>query len=131
MEFFRLLISLFILISSLWFSIEHVIAGDCEILDTRIYKKEQNVIITDWHAGIPYMRYTPEIYHCAHITIKNNFWQRVSSEDFKITATFTDQSTIVKKLNCEKKYIEAGEKYSCDICFENEYSISALDCSLR
>ena len=119
------------LTSSLLSSIDHVNAHDCEIVDTRIYQKTQSVIVKDWRAGSPYKKYTTEIYPCAHMTIKNNFWQSLSSEDFKITATFVNQSTIVKKLKCEKKQIEPGEKYTCDICFETEYDISALDCTIR
>jgi hypothetical protein len=89
------------------------------------------VIVTDWHSGSPYKKHTTEIYPCAQITVQNNFWQTLSAEDFKITATFADQSTVVKKLTCEKKKIEPGEKYSCEICFEREFPISSLDCSLR
>jgi hypothetical protein len=131
MKFSQLLISSFILTSFLLFSIEQVNARDCEIVDTRIYQKTQNVIVTDWRGDSPYKKYTTEIYSCAHITIKNTFWQSLYSEDFKITATFVNQSTIVKKLKCEKKQIEPDEKYSCDICFESEYAISALDCTMR
>lgn len=131
MKFSQLLTSSLILSSCLLCSIEHVNARDCEIVDTRVYQKTQNVIVTDWRGGSPYQKYTTEIYPCAHMIIKNNFWQSLSSEDFKITATFVDKSTIVKKLTCEKKQIEPGEKYSCDICFESEHPISALDCTIR
>ena len=105
-------------------------AGDCEILETRMYEKEQNVIVTDWIGGIPYMRYQVEKFPCAHITVRNNFWQSVSTEDITVTATFSDQSTLEKKFGCEKKNLESGAQYSCDMCFESKYPLSALGCSL-
>lgn len=131
MKLFQLSISSLLLMLPLLFFIEHGYARDCELVETRIYQKSQNVIVTDWHGGSPYKKHKAEIYHCAQITVQNNFWQTLSSEDFKITATFADQNTAVQKLTCEKKRIEPGEKYSCDICFESEYSISSLDCAIR
>lgn len=131
MKFSPRFIALLIMISSLLVSVEQVNARDCEIVDTRAYQKTQNVIVTDWRGGSPYKRYTTEIYYCVHVTIKNTFWQGLSSEDFKIIATFVDKSTTVKKLPCEKKHIEPDEKYSCDICFESGYPISDLDCTMR
>lgn len=110
-------------------SIECIHAADCEILETQMYGREQSAIVTDWIVGVPYMRYQTETYPCAHIKVRNNFWQGISTEDITITATFTDQSTAQKKFGCEKKRLEFKDEYSCDICFESKYPIAALECS--
>jgi hypothetical protein len=87
-------------------SIECIHAADCEILETQMYERKQSVIVTDWIDGFPYMRYQTETYPCAHIKVRNNFWQGISTADITITATFTDQSTAQKKFGCEKKRLE-------------------------
>jgi|GEM_PF-2383570 len=111
-------------------SVECVHAADCEILETKMYERQQNSVVTDWIEGVPYMRYQTETYPCSYIRVRNNFWQAVSTEDITITATFTDKSTAQKKFGCEKKRLEFKDEYSCDICFESKYPIAALECSL-
>jgi hypothetical protein len=106
-------------------------AGDCEIVKADKYQKSQQVIVTDWHAGIPYMKETVETYQCAHITFKNTFWQSVYASDMEITAVFEDQRTISKKTDCEKKRLEFGDTYSCSVCFENETPITDIQCDLK
>jgi len=112
------------------YSCECIHASDCEILETQIYERKQSVIVTDWIDGFPYMRYQTETYPCAHIKVRNNFWQGISTVDITITATFTDRSTAQKKFGCEKKRLEFDDEYSCDICFESKYPIAALECSV-
>lgn len=106
-------------------------ASDCEIINVAFYEREQPAIITDWFAGIPYMKYQKFIYPCATITVKNNFWQSISSNDLEITAVFTDKSTATKRFICEEKRIAFGETFSCSICFESEFPISSLECDIR
>jgi len=106
-------------------------AGDCEIVKTEKYQKSQRVIVTDWNAGIPYMKETVETYQCANITFKNTFWQGVYSTDIEVTAVFEDQRTISKKTECEKKRLEFGDTYSCSICFENESPITDIQCAIK
>jgi hypothetical protein len=65
-------------------SVECIHAADCEILETQMYERKQNSIVTDWIEGVPYMRYQTETYPCAHIKIRNNFWQGISSKDIII-----------------------------------------------
>jgi hypothetical protein len=117
----------------LWFFlfVETAFAVHCEILKSGIYQNEQNVIAADWKDGVPYMRYTTEIYQCADITFKNNFWQAVYSTDFEVTATFDDKSTKSRRIQCDKKLLEPGDTYSCSICFETHSPISLLECNLR
>jgi hypothetical protein len=125
--FIAILIAVLLYISQ---SVECIYAADCEILETQMYEREQDSIVTDWINSVPYKRYQTETYPCAHIKIRNNFWQGISSEDITITATFTDKSTVQKKFGCEKKRLEFNDEYSCDICFESKYPIAALECSL-
>lgn len=106
-------------------------SDDCEIVDVTFYQREQPAIITDWYAGIPYMRYQKFIYPCATITVKNNFWQSISSKDLEITAVFTDKSTATKRFTCEERRLAFGESYTCSICFESEFPISSLECNIR
>ena len=106
-------------------------AVDCEIVKADKYQKSQQVIVTDWHAGIPYKKQTVETYQCAHITFKNIFWQDVYSTDIEVTAVFEDQRTISKKTECEKKRLEFGDTYSCSLCFENESPINDMQCVVR
>jgi hypothetical protein len=106
-------------------------AGDCEIVKADKYQKSQQVIVTDWNAGIPHKKQTVETYQCAHITFKNTFWQSAYSSDFEITAVFEDGRSIPKKIECEKKRIEFGETYSCSICFENESPMTDIQCALK
>jgi hypothetical protein len=106
-------------------------AVDCEIVKADKYQKSQRVIVTDWHAGIPYKKQTVETYQCANITFKNTFWQGVSSTDIEVTAVFEDQRTISKKTECEKQRLEFGDTYSCSVCFENETPITDMQCVVR
>jgi hypothetical protein len=106
-------------------------AADCEIVKAEKYQKSQQVIVTDWNAGIPYMKETVETYQCAHIIFKNTFWQGVSSTDIEVTAVFEDQRTISKKTECAKKRLEFGDTYSCSVCFENESPIIDIQCALK
>jgi hypothetical protein len=108
-----------------------VVASDCEILDVTFYQREQPEIVTDWYAGIPYMKYQKVTYPCASITVKNKFWQSVSSKDLEITAVFTDQSSATKRFICEERRLAFGETFSCSVCFESEFPISSLECSIR
>jgi hypothetical protein len=108
-----------------------VFAGNCEIVKTDKYQKSQQVIVTDWYYGAPYMKERVETYQCAHITFKNTFWQSVYSSDFEVTAIFEDQRTISKKTECEKKRLEFGDTYFCSICFENESPITDIQCALK
>ena len=80
------------IILSLFLFVKAVSAVNCEIAKYDMYQSEQNVLATDWKGGIPYMRYTTEIYQCTDITFKNTFWQAVYSTDFIVTATFDDRS---------------------------------------
>jgi len=106
-------------------------AVDCEIVKADKYQKSQRVIVTDWYAGIPYMKETVETYQCAYITFKNTFWQGVYSTDFEVTAVFEDQRTISKKAECEKTRLEFGDTYSCSVCFENESPITDIQCIVK
>lgn len=106
-------------------------AGDCEIVKANKYQKSQRVIVTDWNAGIPYMKETVETYQCAHFTFKNTFWQGINSTDIEVTAVFEDQQTISKKTECEKKWLEFGDTYSCSVCFENETPITDIQCAIK
>jgi hypothetical protein len=106
-------------------------AGNCEIVKADKYQKSQQVIVTDWNAGIPYKKQTVETYQCAHITFKNTFWQSVYSSDFEATAVFEDGPAITKTIECEKKRIEFGDTYSCSICFENESPMTDIQCALK
>jgi hypothetical protein len=106
-------------------------AVDCEIVKADKYQKSQRVIVTDWHAGIPYMKETVETYQCAHITFRNTFWQGVYSSDIEVTAVFEDHRPISKKTDCGKKRLEFGDTYSCSVCFENEAPITDIQCVVR
>jgi hypothetical protein len=106
-------------------------AVDCEIVKADKYQKSQQVIVTDWNAGIPYMKETVETFQCANITFKNIFWQGVYSTDIEVTAVFEDQRTMSKKTECEKIRLEFGDTYSCSLCFENETPITDLQCVIR
>lgn len=106
-------------------------AVDCEIVKADKYQKSQQVIVTDWHAGIPYMKETIETYQCAHITVRNTFWQGVDSTDIEVTAVFEDQRPISKKTDCGKKRLEFGDTYSCSVCFENESPITDIQCVVK
>ncbi len=106
-------------------------AANCEIEEYDPYKSEQNVLATDWKDGIPYTRYTTEVYQCAAITFKNTFWQAVYSTDFEITATFEDRSVRSKRTNCDKRLLEPDDTYSCSLCFETSSPISHLESDLR
>jgi len=125
-------------INSLWFlglclcmSASPVFASDCEILEAQFFTKQQDVIVTDWYVGNPYMRLKTEIYPCADIRVKNTFWQALKSADIEVTATFADESTKAKKLECEKRVLEPGEEFSCAVCFESDFPISRLECRFR
>jgi hypothetical protein len=106
-------------------------ALNCEIVKYNTYQTAQDVLATDWKDGIPYMKYTTELYQCAAITFKNSFWQAVYSTDFVVTATFDDRSMKSKRIDCDKKLLEPGEIFSCGICFETSTPISLLECDLR
>jgi len=121
-----LLLALFTLATAI-----SVFAGDCEIVKADKYQKSQRVIVTDWNAGIPYMKETVETCQCANITFKNTFWQGVYSSDMEITAVFEDQRSLSKKFECEKKRLEFGNTYSCSVCFENESPITDIQCALK
>jgi len=119
------------IILSLFLFVKAASAVNCEIVKYDMYQSEQNVLATDWKGGIPYMRYTTEIYQCADITFKNTFWQAVYSTDFVVTATFDDRSMKSKRIDCDKKLLAPGDTYPCNICFETSSSISLLECDLR
>ncbi|MDQ7786119.1 MAG: hypothetical protein RDU01_00765 [Thermodesulfovibrionales bacterium] len=125
-------------INFLWFlllylcmSTSPVFASDCEILEAQFFRKQQDVIVTDWRFGAPYLRLKTEIYPCAGIRVKNTFWQALKSEDIEVTATFTDESTKAKKLGCEERILEPGEEFSCSVCFESDLPVSRLECRFR
>lgn len=126
-----------IFISSLVFQflflfIDSVIANDCEILKVFFYDRKQEEIVTDWHAGIPYKRYQSVIYPCAQLTIRDNSKSISSTDkDIEVTALFTNKSTIVKKLWCDRKRLEDGDIYSCIVCFESDFPISNVTCSFN
>ncbi len=125
-------ISTFILISQfLCLRIYPVFADDCEILNVQMFQREQPVIVTDWHMGIPYKKYKIETYPCANITFRNNARMSTYSTDIEVTATFTDQSTKAKNIECDKKHLEPGEEYICSVCFESDFPISNLICRFR
>ena len=119
------------IILSLFLLVKAASAVNCEIVKYDTYQSEQNVLVTDWKGGIPYMRYTTEIYQCADITFKNSFWQAVYSTDFVVTATFDDRSMKSKRIDCAKKLLAPGDTYPCNICFEISSPISLLECDLR
>jgi hypothetical protein len=121
-----LLVPLFILISVL-----PLFAVDCEIVSAKYFQRSQEVIATDWVAGIPYRKYKVENYPCADITFRNTFWQTLYSSDIEVTATFSDQSTKTKKIECGKKRLEPNEEFSCQICFEHDLQISKLECRFK
>ncbi|MEW6584081.1 MAG: hypothetical protein AB1442_00545 [Nitrospirota bacterium] len=106
-------------------------AVDCEIVDSRFYEKQQEVIATEWIGGIPYMVRKTEIYPCADITFRNVFWQALYSSDIEVTATFADGSSRSKKVECGKKLLEPNDKFSCSVCFENEYPLSKVECRFK
>lgn len=108
-----------------------IAADDCEIVNSVLYQREQPVIVTDWLEGIPYRRYKIETYPCVDITFRNNFWQSLYSTDIEVTATFTDQSTKSKKVECGKILLEPGKEFSCSLCFESSFPISGLACRFR
>ena len=105
--------------------------NNCEIVKEALYRRAQDVIVTDWKDGVPYNKYTTENYRCADITCRNNFWQALYSTDINVTAVLIDKSTMSKKLGCEKKLLEPGDTYTCSVCFETDTAISALSCSFR
>ena len=105
--------------------------ANCNVEKYDPYASEQNVLVTDWKAGIPYTKDTTEVYQCAAITFKNTFWQAVYSTDFEITATFEDRSVRSKRTNCDKTLLEPGDTYSCSLCFETSSPVSHLECDLR
>jgi hypothetical protein len=107
------------------------LAGDCEIVNTAIFERQQQVIATDWRDGLPYMRYKTEIYPCANITFRNTGWLGAYTTDVEVTATFTDQSTKNKRIECGKKHLEPGEDFSCSVCFESDFPIAHLECRFR
>jgi len=107
-------------------------ANDCEILKVFFYDRKQEEIVTDWHAGIPYKRYQSVIYPCAHVTIRDNSKSISSTDkDIEVTATFANQSTIVKKMWCDRKLHEEGDIYSCIACFESDSPVSDVTCSFK
>jgi len=106
-------------------------AADCEIVGSRLFEKQQDVIVTDWYAGFAFRKLTTEVYPCADITLKNIHWQALKSKDIEVTATFTDQSTKAKKLECENKLLEPNEEFSCSVCFESDSPISRLECRFK
>ena len=125
-------------INSLWFfalclcmSPSPVFASDCEIVGSQFFSKQQDVIVTDWYVGNPYMRLKTEIYPCAAIRVKNTFWQSLKSGNIEVTASFSDESTKAKKLECEERLLEPGEEFSCSVCFESDFPISRLECRFR
>ncbi len=127
---FRILIPGLILII-LCHVVDTLAADDCEIVNAKLYQREQPVIVTDWLDGVPYRKYKIETYPCANITFRNSFWQGLYSTDIEVTATFTDQSTKSRKIECEKKRLEPGEEFSCSLCFESNFPISSLACRFR
>jgi len=110
---------------------ECLFAADCEIVRTQMYHKEQPVISQAWNEGIPYKQYKIETYPCADMKLHNTFWQSLYSTDIEVTATFTDQSTKTKKIECEKKLLEPDGEFSCSLCFESTAEISSLECRFR
>ena len=110
---------------------EYLFAADCEIVSTRLYHKELPVIVQAWNEGIPYKQYKIETYPCADMKLRNTFWQSLYSTDIEVSATFNDQSTRTKKIECEKKLLEPNEEFSCSLCFESAAEISSLECRFR
>ena len=108
-----------------------VFASDCEIVKSRLFERERDAIVTDWHVGVAYRKLVTETYPCADITFKNIHWQALKSKDIEVTATFTDKSTKAKKLECENKLLEPNEEFSCSVCFESISPISRLECRFR
>jgi hypothetical protein len=123
----------FLLFPALFLSIPAapVFAADCEIIRSRLFEKQQEVIVTDWYAGVAYRKLTTEVYPCADITLKNIHWQALKSKDIEVTATFTDQTAKLKKPECENKLLEPNEEFSCSVCFESISPISRLECRFR
>jgi hypothetical protein len=112
-------------------SVPPVFAADCEIVRSQLFERKQDAIVTDWHAGVAYRKLITETYPCADITFKNIHWQALKSKDIEVTATFTDQSTKAKKLECENKLLEPNEEFSCSVCFDPGPSISRLECRFK
>jgi hypothetical protein len=112
-------------------SVQFIHADDCEIVSMDKYDKELRSIVIDWYADIPYRQYLTEKYSCASVTVRNNLWRSIFTEDIEITATFTDKSTARERFGCEEKRLHSGEEYSCDICFKSEYPIAALECTFK
>jgi hypothetical protein len=122
----------------LWFSVlclcmafTSVFASDCEVVRSRLFEKQQDVIVTDWHVGVAYRKIITEVYPCADITLKNTHWQALKSKDIEVTATFADQSTKAKKPECENRLLEPNEEFSCSVCFESVSPISRLECRFK
>jgi hypothetical protein len=108
-----------------------VFAGDCEVVSSLSYTEEQEVVATEWKAGIPYMKQQTEVYPCASVTVRNTDWLKQSSRDIHITATFADKSKTTKKFACSEKILNPEDEYSCTVCFETQSSITDLSCRFR
>jgi hypothetical protein len=108
-----------------------VFASDCEIVKSRLFERKQDAIVTDWHVGVAYRKLVTETYPCADITFKNIHWQALKSKDIEVTATFADQSTKAKKLECEDKLLEPNEEFSCSVCFDPGSPIAGLECRFK
>jgi hypothetical protein len=106
-------------------------ATDCEIVSAEKYQKSQQVIVTDWHLGYPYKKQTVDIYQCARITFKINFWQGAYTTDTEVTVVFADKQEASQRLECEKRRIEFEGTFSCEVCFKEEVPIEDMHCSLR
>lgn len=108
-----------------------VFASDCEVISSWTYTEQQEVIATEWNAGIPHMKQKTEVYPCASITIRNADWLKKSSKNINITATFTDKTKATKNFDCAEKTLNPEEEYSCTVCFETQSSIADLSCRFR
>jgi len=108
-----------------------VAAGDCKVISSWTYTEQQEVIATEWNAGIPHMKQKTEVYPCASITIRNTDWLKKSSRNINITATFTDTSKATKKFECSERTLNPEDEYSCTVCFETQSSIADLSCRFR
>jgi hypothetical protein len=122
---------LWVSVLCLYMPFTSVFASDCEVVRSRLFDKQQDVIVTDSHAGVVYRKIITEGFPCADITLKNTYWQALKSKDIEVTATFADQSRKAKKLECENRLLEPNEEFSCSVCFESDSSISSLECKFK
>ncbi len=120
-----------ILMSSLLIPPVPLLAEDCEILKVFAYERRQEEIVTDWYAGTtPYRKYQVVIYPCVNLTIRDNS-SSYSEKVIELSAAFSDQGTIVKKLWCDRKGGDNGDIYTCTACFESDSLPVDLKCSFR